>query len=150
MAKKRGTPLHLDAFRVLDAQRRELITSTEQLKAQRNKASDEIARLKKAKENADALIAEMKAVSERIKEADERIAQLNATQSELLLDDTECAARVGAGRGTARKTTWRCGAWGAPPKFDFTPKPHWEVGERAGILDLGGGHEDYRGAICGL
>ena len=53
MAKKRGTPLHLDAFRVLDAQRRELITSTEQLKAQRNKASDEIARLKKAKENAD-------------------------------------------------------------------------------------------------
>ena len=44
-----------------------------------------IARLKKAKENADSLIGEMKAVSERIKAADERIAQLNATQSELLL-----------------------------------------------------------------
>ncbi len=63
MAEKRGTPLHLDAFRVLDAQRRELITATEQLKAQRNKASDEIARLKKAgKRTRTALIGEMKSV----------------------------------------------------------------------------------------
>src|SRR6266550_5209581 len=60
MAKKRGTVLDLDAFRKLDKERRELITATEQLKAQRNKASEEIARLKKEKQNADALIAEMK------------------------------------------------------------------------------------------
>ena len=53
MAKKRGIALDLDGFRALDKERRELITSTEQLKAQRNKASDEIARLKKAKENAE-------------------------------------------------------------------------------------------------
>ncbi|MGB6498360.1 MAG: serine--tRNA ligase, partial [Candidatus Acidiferrum sp.] len=85
MAKKRGAALDLEGFRALDKERRELITATEQLKAQRNKASDEIARLKKAKENADALIAEMKQVSERIKAADERIAVLNATQSELLM-----------------------------------------------------------------
>src|SRR5690348_4546847 len=135
MAKKRGMPLHLDAFRVLDAQRRELITSTEQLKAQRNKASDEIARLKKAKENADALIGEMKAVSEKIKEADERIAQLNATQSELMLTIPNVPhASVPAGASSADNKEVRC--WGTPPKFDFQPKPHWEVGERAGILDL--------------
>jgi seryl-tRNA synthetase len=67
MAEKRGIVLDLDAFRALDKERRELITATEQLKAQRNKASDEIARLKKEKQNADALIAEMKQVSERIK-----------------------------------------------------------------------------------
>src|SRR5271169_3174327 len=85
MATKRGTPLHLDAFRVLDAQRRELITATEGLKAQHNKTTDEIARLKKAGENADVLIGEMKSVGERIKAADERIGQLNGTQSELLL-----------------------------------------------------------------
>src|SRR5258708_31440399 len=72
MAKKRGIALDLDAFRNLDKERRELITATEQLKAQRNKASEEIARLKKEKQNADALIAEMKQVSERIKQSDER------------------------------------------------------------------------------
>ncbi len=135
MAEKRGTPLHLDAFRVLDAQRRELITATEQLKAQRNKASDEIARLKKAKENADSLIGEMKAVSERIKEADERIAQLNATQSELMLTIPNVPHEsVPVGHSAEENVEVR--RWGTAPKFDFVAKPHWEVGERAGILDL--------------
>ena len=135
MAKKRGTPLHLDAFRVLDAQRRELITATEQLKAQRNKASDEIARLKKAKENADALIWEMKAVSERIKLADERIVQLNATQSELLLTIPN-VPHASVPEGHSAEDNKEVRRWGAAPKFDFVAKPHWEVGERAGILDL--------------
>jgi len=136
MAEKRGTPLHLDAFRILDAQRRELITATEALKAQRNKASDEIARLKKAKENADSLIGEMKAVSERIKESDERIAQLNATQSELLLTIPNVPHEtVPVGHSAAENMEVR--RWGAAPKFDFTARPHWEVGENAGILDLG-------------
>src|SRR5205823_1851195 len=85
MAKRRSTALDLDAFRKLDKERRELITATEQLKAQRNKASEEIARLKKEKKNADSLIAEMKQVSERVKQSDERIAQLDAQQLELLL-----------------------------------------------------------------
>src|SRR5256885_13866847 len=84
-AKNRGAVLDLNGFRALDKDRRELITATEQLKAQRNKASDEIARLKKAKENADVLLAEMKQVSDRIKSADERIAQLDSTQREFLL-----------------------------------------------------------------
>ncbi len=135
MAKKRGTPLHLDAFRVLDAQRRELITATEALKAQRNRASEEIARLKKEKKDADGLIGEMKAVSERIKEADERIAQLNATQSELMLTIPNLLdASVPAGRSSEDNVEVR--RWGTPPKFDFKPKPHWELGENAGILDL--------------
>src|SRR5205807_4725887 len=85
MVKKRGAVLDLDAFRKLDKERRELITATEQLKAQRNKASEEIARLKKEKQDGGSLIAEMKGVSERIKQSDERIAQLDAKQRELLL-----------------------------------------------------------------
>jgi seryl-tRNA synthetase len=105
MAKKRGTPLHLEAFRVLDAQRRELITATEALKAQRNKASDEIARLKKAKQDADALIGEMKTVSDCTAECHaERIA----------FDDSECAARVGAG-GAQRGRQQRGAAARGPP-----------------------------------
>jgi seryl-tRNA synthetase len=135
MAKKRGVALDLEAFRALDKERRVLITSTEQLKAQRNKASEEIARLKKEKKNADALIAEMKQVSERIKQSDERIAELDPTQRELLLaipNVPHASVPVGAS-GADNKEVRR---WGQPPKFDFQPRPHWEVGERAGILDL--------------
>jgi len=136
MAKKRGATLDLDGFRALDKERRELITATEQLKAQRNKASDEIARRKKAKENADTLLAEMKQVSERIKSGDEHIAQLDATQRELLLTIPNVPhASVPVGHGAAENVEVH--RRGTPPKFDFVPKPHWEVGERAGILDLG-------------
>ena len=135
MAKKRGAALDLDAFRTLDRERRELITSTEQLKAQRNKASDEIARLKKEKQNADALIAEMKQVSEQIKSADERIAQLDSTQRAFLLTIPNLPhSSVPFGHFVTDNKEVR--RWGTPPTFDFAPRPHWEVGERAGILDL--------------
>jgi seryl-tRNA synthetase len=135
MAKKRGIALDLDGFRALDKERRELITATEHLKAQRNKASDEIAQLKKEKKNADALITEMKQVSERIKQSDERIASLDAKQRDLLLTIPNVPhASVPVGHSAADNKEVR--RWGAPPKFDFQPKPHWEVGERAGILDL--------------
>ena len=135
MARKRGTTLDLDAFRALDKERRELITATEQLKAQRNKASEEIARLKKVKQDADALLAEMKQVSERIKQGDERIALLDATQRELLLTIPNIPhSSVPVGHSAADNVEVR--RWGTPPKFDFVAKPHWEIGECAGILDL--------------
>ena len=135
MAKKRGATLDLEGFRNLDRSRRELITSTEQLKAQRNKATDEIARLKKAKQNADALVAEMKEVAERIKSADQRIAELDSQQREFLLTIPNVPHQsVPVGHSAADNVEVR--RWGAPPTFDFQARPHWEVGERAGILDL--------------
>src|ERR1700745_60831 len=135
MAKRRNITLDLDGFRELDTDRREQITSNEQRKAKRNKASDEIARLKKEKQNADALIAEMKQVSEQIKQSDQRIAELDIRQRELLLTIPNIPhSSVPAGASAADNLEVR--RWGAPPVFDFQPKPHWEVGERAGILDL--------------
>lgn len=135
MAQKRGAVLDIEGFRALDKERRELITATEQLKAQRNKASDEIARRKKEKQNVDALIAEMKQVSERIKVADEKITQLDSTQRSLLLTIPNVPhSSVPVGHSAAENVEVR--RWGTPPKFNFPPKPHWEVGERAGILDL--------------
>jgi seryl-tRNA synthetase len=135
MAKKRNMALDLDGFRALDKERRALITANEQRKAQRNKASDEIAHLKKEKQNADALIAEMKQVSELIKKSDERVTELDATQRELLLTIPNVPhASVPVGASAADNVEVR--RWGGPPKFDFIPKPHWEVGEAAGILDI--------------
>jgi len=135
MAKKRNTTLDLDGFRALDKERRELIRENEDRKAQRNKASDEIARLKKAKESADSLIAEMKQLSEKIKQVDERVSELDAKQREFLLTIPNIPhASVPYGQGAEGNQEVR--RWGTPPNFDFQPKPHWEVGEKAGILDL--------------
>src|SRR5258707_7793754 len=135
MAKRRNITLDLDGFRELDKVRREQITANERRKAMRNKGSDEIARLKKEKQNADALIAEMKQVSEQIKQSDERIAELDLTQRELLLTIPNIPhSSVPVGVSAADNLEVR--RWGTPAVFDFQPKPHWEVGERAGILDL--------------
>jgi seryl-tRNA synthetase len=135
MAKRRNITLDLEGFRALDKERRELITENEKRKAQRNKAGEEIARLKKEKKNADALLAEMKQVSEVIKQTDESIDALDARQRELLLTIPNIPhSSVPYGSGAEGNQEVR--RWGNPPKFDFQPKPHWEVGEKAGILDL--------------
>ena len=135
MAKRRNIPLDLEGFAALDKDRRELITANEQRKARRNKASDEIARLKKEKQNADELIAEMKKVSEQIKLSDERITELDAKQRDLLLIIPNVPhSSVPTGHSAEDNVEVR--RWGAPPSFEFQAKPHWEVGEHAGILDL--------------
>lgn len=135
MAKRRNTTLDFDGFRALDKERRELIRENEERKAQRNKASDEIARLKKAKESADAILAQMKQLSEKIKQVDERVSELDAKQREFLLTIPNIPDKS-VPYGTGSDGNQEVRRWGTPPKFDFQPKPHWEVGERAGILDL--------------
>src|SRR5215813_9695449 len=135
MAKRRNITLDLEAFRAIDKERRELITANEHRKAQRNKANDEIATLRKEKQNADALIALMKQVSEQIKQADEKIGELDARQRDLMLVVPNLPhPSVPTGLGAEDNVEVR--RWGRPPQFDFEPRPHWEVGERAGILDL--------------
>ena len=135
MARHRGITLELDGFRGLDRERRERITAAERLKAERNKASEEIARRKKAGQDASALLAQMKRVSDEIKQSDERVTELDARLREFMLTVPNLPhASVPVGHDAAANVEER--RWGAPPKFDFTPRPHWEVGERAGILDL--------------
>ncbi len=135
MARHRGITLDLEGFRALDRERRELITAAERLKAERNKASEEIARRKKSGQDAAGLIAEMKRVSEEIKQYDERIAQLDERTREFLLTVPNLPhPSVPVGQGEQDNVEVR--RWGAAPKFSFTPRPHWEVGERARILDL--------------
>jgi len=135
MARNRGITLDLDRFRAIDAERRQLITAAERLKAERNKASDEIAKRKRAGEDASALVAEMKRVSDEIKKDDLRIGELDENLREFMLTVPNIPhSSVPVGKGAAGNVEVR--RWGQPPKFSFTPKPHWEVGERAGILDL--------------
>jgi seryl-tRNA synthetase len=160
MARDRGVALDLAPFRELDAERRKIITSTERMKADRNKASEEIAALKKAEKEEeksrrdagathgkqtgatgpgnpalDAILARMKQVSEQIKADDESVAALDERMKYFLLTIPNIPhASVPVGHGAADNVVVRTSS--APPKFDFAPKPHWEIGERCGILDF--------------
>ena len=135
MARNRGIQLDLSGFSALDHDRRESITAVERLKAERNKASDEIARRKRAGEDAVPLLAEMKRVSAEIANHDIRVTELDARLRDFMLAVPNMPhSSVPVGHGAAGNVEVR--SWGAPPKFDFPPKPHWELGEQLGILDF--------------
>ncbi|HTV59970.1 MAG TPA: serine--tRNA ligase [Verrucomicrobiae bacterium] len=135
MSQDRGVKIDLDSFRSIDSERRRLVTSTERLKAERNKAGDDIARMKKSGQDASAILAKMKEVSDEIKQGDVRVAELDEQLKSFLLTVPNIPhASVPVGRSSADNLEVR--RWGAPPKFDFAPKPHFEIGEAAGILDF--------------
>ena len=135
MARDRGITLDLAPFREIDVERRALITSAEKLKAERNKASEEIAKLKKGGQDASAILARMKSVSDEIQRDDTRITELDERLKQFLLTIPNVPhPSVPVGKGAADNVEVR--RWGAPPKFDFAPRPHWEIGEGAGILDF--------------
>src|SRR4029077_8370328 len=85
MAANRGVRIDFEGFRALDRERRERITTAERRKAERNKASEEIARRKRAGEKADDLLPKMKRASEEIKGADEEIARLDLQLQDCML-----------------------------------------------------------------
>jgi seryl-tRNA synthetase len=135
MARKRGVPLDLEGFRALDRERRQLITAAERLKAERNKASEEIGRAKQAGREPGELLAEMKRISQEIKQYDQQIAELDDRLRQFMLTVPNIPhASVPVGPDARSNVEVR--RWGSPPAFDFPPRPHWEVGERADILDL--------------
>ncbi len=122
-------------FSHVDARRRELITRMERLRATQNKASEEIARLKKAKQDAGAQVEEMRRVREEVAELDK---QAGAAESELrdILKTIPNLPHDSVPIGQSADQNAEVRRWGSPPKFDFTPKPHWELGEQLGVLDL--------------
>ena len=125
----------LKDFHAIDADRRAAITEAETLKAQRNKASEEIARLKKEKQDATALIEETKALREKIAAAEKHAEESVAKLRNILIDIPNLPDNsVPVGASADDNVEVR--RWGAPPQFDFTPKPHWELGEELGVLDL--------------
>ncbi len=105
------------------------------MKAERNKASEEIARLKKAGGDAGEILARMKRVSDEIKRADERVTLLDESLREFMLTVPN-VPHSSVPVGSTADDNVEVRRWGAPPKMDFAARPHWEVGEAAGILDL--------------
>jgi seryl-tRNA synthetase len=121
----------------LDAERRALIAEGDELKARRNTVSQQVAEAKRAKHDAETLIAEMRGVGDRIREIDPRLREVEATLDDVLLrvpNPTHPSVPEG---GEEANTVVRC--WGEPRTLPFTPKPHWEIGAALGMLDLPGG-----------
>lgn len=130
----RGGEISLAGFRQLDERRRGLLTESEQLKAQKNSASEEIAKVKDKSLVADT-IAAMKEVSARIKALDDELKVVEDELHGLLLTIPNLPhATTPVGRSEEDNVVVR--SWGNPPSFDFEPKNHWEIGEQLGILDF--------------
>jgi len=122
-------------FGELDARRRKAITEAENLKAKRNRASEQIAQLKKNKQDATALIEETKTLREQIQEHEKAAEQLDAELRGLLVGIPN-VPHASVPVGSTADDNKEVRRWGQPPKFDFAPKAHWELGEALGILDL--------------
>jgi seryl-tRNA synthetase len=136
MLRRRGQdPAVLARFRETDDKRRQLITQSETLKAQRNRASEEIAKLKKAGQDASARMAETKKLREQGESLEKQAADIDQ-ELRTLLAGIPNVPHDSVPVGHSSDDNQEVRRWGAPPKFSFTPKPHWELGEQLGVLDL--------------
>ncbi|HEX3986269.1 MAG TPA: serine--tRNA ligase [Acidobacteriaceae bacterium] len=128
----------LGDFRGLDQRRRERITEAEQLKAQRNQLTEEVARLRRAGGDATALMDETRALKTRMEELDAE-ANLASVQMIEVLTRIPNLTRDGVPVGKDERSNEEVKKWpedGKVTEFDFQAKPHWELGEQLGILDL--------------
>ena len=133
MATRSGT-YDVDKALTLNARRKELIGKVEVMKAERNRVSEEIARLRKNKQNADEFIAAMKNDNAVIKELDEELAAVEADLKLAVMsipNIPDASVPVGAD-DTFNKEVRRVGK---PAEFDFEPLAHWDIGAKHGILD---------------
>ncbi len=125
----------LKDFHIVDAQRRQAIKTAEELKAHRNRLSEEVAVLKKSGQDASQLVAETKDMRVQIQELEKAAEEYDTRLSEVLVGIPNLPhPSVPVGKSSQENVEVR--RWGAPPIFGFTPRAHWELGEQLGILDL--------------
>lgn len=130
-----GSSAPLAGFEALDRSRRAAITQSEALKAERNQISAEVARRKKQGEDA----AELMERTRRMKEEMERCtSEANAAEQEMqsVLYQIPNLPADSVPDGSSSEDNVEVRRWGTPRAFDFTPKPHWELGEQLGILNF--------------
>ena len=135
LLKRNNSTEIVDEFLRVDEERRQKLVVTEQLKNKRNTVSEEIGVLKRAGKNADDLVLAMREVSQQIKNLDEDIRLIDEKLKSIILTIPNIPhASVPVGPDESANRLER--RWGTPRKFEFEPKPHWEIGEKLGILDF--------------
>ena len=134
--KDRAIELDLDKILSLDSERRKLVAEVEQLKCERNKSSEEIGRLLREKKDASKLMAEMKIISQKIKDIDSKVGQIGEELGKLMLlvpNIPHSSVPVGPGQ----KANKIVKEWGKIKKFSFKPRTHTELSELLDIIDFG-------------
>ena len=125
--KNRNASVDLSDFIGMDRRRRELLTEVETLKSKRNTVSQEVSRLKKAGQDADVLIVEMRGVGDRIAAMDAEVKEIETKLTSILMyipNIPHESVPVGADEDANPEIR----RWGEPRKFDKAPLAHWEIG----------------------
>jgi seryl-tRNA synthetase len=144
----RDQTINLDRFLVIDEERRRTIQEWEKLRALQKKVSDEVSKKKKEGIDASGLIGEMRKVSQELKRLDEVVEEKQKTLQDLLLVIPNLP-HLSVPKGKDSSDNVEVRRWGEIPKFDFEPKPHWDLGEELGILDFKAG-KDRRSPVYPL
>ncbi|MCK9275530.1 MAG: serine--tRNA ligase [Syntrophales bacterium] len=132
---ERRADIDFAGFSILDQKRRDILKEVEGLRSERNNVSKEIGRRKKTKEDAQELIDQMGSVSSRIKKLEDELKGVEAELNDLIMVIPNMPhASVPAGAGSEDNPVIR--TWGEKPSFNFSPRPHWEIGEALNILDF--------------
>lgn len=133
--KSKNQKIDIDELLSLDEERRKLLTEVETLKAQRNKANDEISAAMKEKKNPKAIIDNMKVVSQKIAEIDKKVGEIGEKIDKIVYIIPNLPDKsVPIGSPEANKIVK---SWGENPKFSFKPKTHMEIAEILGIISFG-------------
>jgi seryl-tRNA synthetase len=133
--KKRGYEFPLAEFLAIDGQRVSLLRETEELRNRRNVVSEEIGKLKRQRADAAAQLAEMKGVSDRLKELDERLHNLESETKTFLLTIPNIP-HESVPLGSDENENKEIRKWGSPRQFDFEPLNHWDIAEPLDIIDF--------------
>ncbi len=133
--RKRGISFNVDALLKIDEKRRALIRETERLKNEKNKLSDDIARLKKVGGETKALIEHLKDTGKKIGELDEELRNTEKEWDDMMLMIPNIPHQS-VPEGTTDEDNKVVKVWGEKPIFDFEPLPHWDIGEKLDILDF--------------
>ncbi|EHN0625394.1 serine--tRNA ligase [Listeria monocytogenes] len=134
--QNRGEDLgEFEKFGELDKRRRTLIVETEALKSQRNEVSQEIAKLKREKQDADAKIEEMRVVGDRIKTLDIELREIDE-KLDMILMSIPNIPHESTPVGESEDDNVEIRKWGEVRAFDFEPKAHWDLGTDLDILDF--------------
>lgn len=135
MLANRGSEDCLEEFEQLDAERSELLTKVEGLKHKKNNASAEVGRRKRSGEDASEIIEEMSLVSKEIKDIDDKLTDIDEKIKNIQLSIPN-VYHESTPIGLSDEDNIEVRKWGEIRKFNFEPKPHWDLGENLDILDF--------------
>jgi seryl-tRNA synthetase len=131
----RGVTINLDEFSRLSDEKKKILRKAEELRFERNKASDLIAQSKREKKDASGLIAEMRTVGDRIKAFEDELRQVEE-KIRLTLLNIPNIPDDSVPEGKSSEDNLEIRRSGTPPEFSFMPQPHWDIGTQLGILDF--------------